>query len=256
MSDLRSKTLVTVAELAALLDARAPVVLLEVHDAPEPGAANAESARIPGALPAYLATEFSGPPTPLGGRRPLPDIAALQAHARRWGIGRDSAVVVYDANSGAQAARAWWTLRWAGVANARLLDGGLDAWRGAGRPLTTEIPTPPAGDIVLGAGHMPTIEADHAATLASRAVLLDARGRAAYLGAPAQAGKPPSGHIPGALSAPSGDNIAADGRFKPSEDLRAHFATLGVFGHRPIGVYCGSGNAAAHEIAALSAIGI
>jgi thiosulfate/3-mercaptopyruvate sulfurtransferase len=253
MSDPRSRTLVTVAELAALLDAHSPVVLLDIRD--EPGAP-ADKPRFPGALPAFRATEFRGPPTPLGGRRPLPDIAALQEHARRWGIRRDSAVVVYDDSTGAQAARAWWTLRWAGVETIRLLDGGLAAWRAAGRPVTTASAAPRAGDIVLSAGHLPTIEADHAATLAARAVLLDARGRAAYLGAPAEPGKPPSGHIPGAISAPSGDNIAADGRFKPSADLRAHFATLGVFGHRPIGVYCGSGNAAAHEIAALSAIGI
>jgi thiosulfate/3-mercaptopyruvate sulfurtransferase len=186
----------------------------------------------------------------------LPDVATLQAHARRWGIHPGSPVVVYDDNSGSQAARAWWTLRWAGVDNVRLLDGGLDAWRAGGRPTTTVAAEPRAGSVVLSAGNLPTIEADHAATLAARAVLLDARGRAAYLGAPAVPGKPPSGHIPGAISAPSGDNIAADGRFKPSEELRAHFATLGVFCHRPIGVYCGSGNAAAHEIAALSAIGI
>jgi thiosulfate/3-mercaptopyruvate sulfurtransferase len=257
MSDSRSKVLIAAAELAALLDARTPVVLLDIRDEPgAPSAAAQERPRIPGAVAAYLATEFSGPPTALGGRRPLPDIAALQAHARRWGIDPGSAVVVYDDNSGAQAARAWWTLRWAGVDNVRLLDGGLAAWREGGRPTTTVVPEPRAGSVVLSAGHLPTIEADHAATLAARAVLLDARGRAAYLGAPAQPGKPPSGHIPGAISAPSGDNIAADGCFRSTADLRAHFATLGVFGHRPIGVYCGSGNAAAHEIAALSAIGI
>jgi thiosulfate/3-mercaptopyruvate sulfurtransferase len=38
--------------------------------------------------------------------------------------------------------------------------------------------------------------------------------------------------------------------------LRARFNALGVNGTQRVGVYCGSGNAAAHKIAALNAVGI
>jgi thiosulfate/3-mercaptopyruvate sulfurtransferase len=81
---------------------------------------------------------------------------------------------------------------------------------------------------------------------------LDARARAAYAGDPAKAG---AGHIPGAIHAAAGDNIA-DGKFKSNAELRARFSTLGADGSRKIGVYCGSGNAAAHAIAAMSAVGL
>ena len=109
-------------------------------------------------------------------------------------------------------------------------------------------PAPAArGDVGLTPGHMPTIDADEAAGWRSNGVLLDARPRAAYVGDPAKAG---TGHIPGAILAPSGGNIA-DGQFKPSEELRAGFAEIGADGSGRIGVYCGSGNAAAHAIAAM-----
>jgi thiosulfate/3-mercaptopyruvate sulfurtransferase len=99
---------------------------------------------------------------------------------------------------------------------------------------------------------MPTIDADEAARLAQQSRLLDARPRASYVGDPAKAG---TGHIPGAIHAPSGGNIA-DGKFKPSDDLFAGFCKLGADGSGPIGVYCGSGNAAAYAIAAMAAAGL
>jgi thiosulfate/3-mercaptopyruvate sulfurtransferase len=99
---------------------------------------------------------------------------------------------------------------------------------------------------------MPTIEAEEAADLAKQSRLLDARPRASYVG---EAGKAGTGHIPGAISAPSGDNIA-DGKFKSNDELAARYASLGADGSATIGVYCGSGNAAAHAIAAMSAVGL
>ncbi|MBW1279552.1 rhodanese-like domain-containing protein, partial [Escherichia coli] len=83
-------------------------------------------------------------------------------------------VVVCDATAGLAAARAWWLLRWAGVAEVAVLDGGVPAWEGAGHPLETDEPAPPApGDVVLTPGHLPVLDADGAAALARDGVLLD-----------------------------------------------------------------------------------
>jgi thiosulfate/3-mercaptopyruvate sulfurtransferase len=234
-----------------LLDAGGPVVLLDVID--EPDAAPVDRPKIPGALSVHLATDFSSKPAPETGRRPLPEIHELQSKARAWGICNNSIVVTYDKSSGAQASRAWWTLRWAGLDNVRLLDGGYDAWIAAGHPSSNHFVTrlPGTGDVILTTGCMPTINIEEAASLAQQSKLFDARPRAAYLGDP---DKPGTGHVPGAIHAPSVDNIA-DGKFKPSVDLRGHFSALGLDGSTKIGVYCGSGNAAAHAIAAMSAVG-
>jgi thiosulfate/3-mercaptopyruvate sulfurtransferase len=252
VTDSRAKTLITADELARLVDANKTVVLLDVID--EPGAAPDNRPKIPGALSVDLATDFSGKPTPEAGRRPLPDIAVLQSKARAWGIGSDRVVVAYDNAGGAQASRAWWTLRWAGVGNVRVLDGGLGAWIAAGRPTSDHLAKSAArvGDVVLSAGHMPTISADEAAHLAQQSRLFDARPRSSYVG---ELGKPGTGHIPGAIHAPSGGNIA-DGKFRSNDELRARFRSLGANGPAKVGVYCGSGNAAAHAIAAMSAAGL
>ncbi len=251
MNDARSRILITSDELARLLAAQAPVVLLDVID--ESGAAPEDRPKIPGALSVHLATDFSDKPAPETGRRPLPAIDELQAKARRWGICHDSIVVAYDNASGAQAARAWWTLRWAGLDNVRLLDGGYGAWIAAGRSSSNHFATQSAsaGNVVLTAGCMPTISAEDAAHLAQQSKLFDARGRAAYLG---DADKPGTGHIPGAIHAPAGDNIG-DGAFRSSADLHARFSAFGIDRSAKIGVYCGSGNAAAHAIAAMYAAG-
>jgi thiosulfate/3-mercaptopyruvate sulfurtransferase len=252
VNDVRSEILITAAELERLLDSRRPVVLLDVID--EPGAVPDDRPKIPGALSVNLAEDFSGKPTPQGGRRPLPDIGALQAKARALGIKNDSIVVVYDNAGGAQASRAWWTLRWAGLNNVRIVDGGYGAWAATNRPSSNHIARHAAlpGDVVLTPGHMPTIDAADAAELARQSKLFDARPRSAFIGDPA---KPATGHIPGAIHAASGDNVA-DGKFKSNDDLRARFTALGANGQDKIGVYCGSGNAAAHAIAGMSAIGL
>ena len=88
-----------------------------------------------------------------------------------------------------------------------------------------------------------------------RSVLLDARGKANYVGAPAEPGKPATGHIPGAMLAPSGEHVDC-GCFRPSDDIRRRLVELGVDASKPIGVYCGSGNAASHLLAAMHAAGL
>src|SRR5437899_12761035 len=100
----------------------------------------------------------------------------LQSKVRAWGICGDSIVVVYDNAGGAQASRAWWTLRWAGLTNVRVLDGGYGAWVAAGQASSAHVATRAsrAGDVVLTSGCMPTINADEAARLAQQLRLFDA----------------------------------------------------------------------------------
>ena len=140
MNDARSKTLITVDELVRLVGAQKPVVLLDVID--EQGAAPEDRPKIPSSLSVHLATDFCSEPTLASCRRPLPDMLELQSKVRAWGICSDSIVVVYDNSGGAQASRAWWTLRWAGLANVRVLDGGFGAWTAAHRSRSTRSTAP------------------------------------------------------------------------------------------------------------------
>ncbi|UIJ64167.1 sulfurtransferase [Amycolatopsis acidiphila] len=245
--------LVTVDELARQLESADPPVLLDVRWAlGDPhGHQHYLDGHLPGAVYVDLDTELAAPPVPTEGRHPLPDPDALQAAARRWGIREGSRVVAYDDNGNLAAARAWWLLRWAGVADVRLLDGGLSAW--GERPLETGFGrTPEPGDVVVKPGNMPVLSMDEAGGFPG--VLLDARAGERYRGEQEPV-DPRAGHIPGAVSAPTGENLAADGRFLAPEELAARFESLGAT-ENAVGVYCGSGVTASHQIAALELAGI
>ncbi|WP_018640315.1 rhodanese-like domain-containing protein [Parafrankia elaeagni] len=250
--------LVDAATLHAELAAEQPPVLLDVRWAlGDPhGQDHYLAGHLPGAVYVDLDTELASPPTPQAGRHPLPTVADLQGAARRWGLRNGRPVVVYDDNGGLSAARAWWLLRWAGLTDVRILDGALTAWREAGYALEPGAVTPAPGDVVLGSGHLPTLDADTAARVADDGVLLDARAPERFRGE-VEPVDPRAGHIPGAVSASTGDNLDTRGRFRTPDELRERFAALGTAtGDRPVGVYCGSGVTAAHEVAALAIAGI
>ncbi|WP_031508802.1 sulfurtransferase [Streptomyces megasporus] len=232
-------------------------VLLDVRWEPggSPGRPAYEAGHLPGAVYVDLDTELAGPVGEGTGRHPLPDPEAFGAAMRRAGVRHDRPVVTYDSGHGWAAARAWWLLRWAGHEDVRVLDGGLAAWEG---PLTREIPRPPEGDFVPRPGSVPVLDADGAAALARTGVLLDARAAERYRGEVEPIDRI-AGHIPGALSAPTVENDAegaGGGGLRPAAELAARFAGLGIDADTEVGVYCGSGVSAAHEVLALAVAGI
>lgn len=220
------------------------------------GSAAYRAGHIPGAVYVDLDAELSDHAITGRGRHPLPSAAALQDSARRWGLNPGDPVVVYDDWNAQAAARAWWLLRAAGLHDVRILDGGWPTWQSAGLPIESGDVVPQPGSVVITAlDAMPVVDADEVAVQAGSAghAVLDARAAARYRG-DEEPLDPRAGHIPGAVSAPTADNVAADGRFRPSADLRTRFAELGA-GRVPVTVYCGSGITAAHEIAALAIAG-
>lgn len=237
-----------------LMSSTERVVLLDVRwklGGP-PGRGEYLAGHIPGAVFVPLETELAAHGEPQDGRHPLPSIESLQASAQRWGIREGDSVVAYDDNGGQAAARAWWLLRWAGFDDVRLLDGGLGAWVSAGGALATDDAVPEPGDVTLEAGHLATIDIGDAATYAG--VLLDARAAERYAGE-VEPIDPKAGHIPGAVSAPTTDNLDSDGRFRPAAELRRRFEALGVRDGADVATYCGSGVTAAHEVVALAIAG-
>ena len=254
----RDRVMVTPEVLREELAGPDAPVLLDVRWAlgdPD-GHAHHLAGHLPGAVFVDLETELAGPVGPRTGRHPLPTPQALQACARRWGIRSGGRVVVHDATGGTAAARAWWLLRWGGLADVRLLDGGLAGWVDAGGALRTgPVPDPEPGDVELSGHRMPVLDADGAAELARDGLLLDARAGARYRGE-VEPVDPRAGHVPGAVSAPTTDNLDTDGAFLPPDALSERFGALGAAGSRAVGVYCGSGVTAAHEIAALASIGV
>lgn len=236
-----------------LVDAPAPGArLLDVRWTLAGGSRREEylAGHLHGAVFVDLPSELSGT-EPDAGRHPLPSLRDLQGAARRWGVREGDAVVVYDGGDGMGAARAWWLLRWGGVEDVRILDGGLPAWTG---PLETGDVVPRPGDVVLSGGGMPTVDADGAAALAEDGVLLDARAPERFRGE-VEPLDPVAGHIPGAVNAPASENLAADGTYLEPAVLRARYEALGVRDGVPVGTYCGSGISATQDVVALRLAG-
>lgn len=246
--------LITAHDLAHRLAAGTRTVLLDVRwvlGDPR-GREHYLAEHLPGAIFVDMDTELAGHGEPRDGRHPLPAEADFQATARRWGINAGDTVVMYDDAGSAAAARAWWLLGYAGIGNVHLLDGGLAAWRRAGLPLGAGEVTAEPGDAVVRFGAKETIDTKGAG--AWPGILLDARAGERYRGE-AEPIDPRAGHIPGAVSAPTMENLAQDKTFLPAEELRARFVALGVADGGPVAVYCGSGVTAAHQIAALEIAG-
>jgi thiosulfate/3-mercaptopyruvate sulfurtransferase len=233
-------------------DAFQPVILdVRYQLGGPPGKPQYEAGHIPGARYVDLDTELAGPPGE-SGRHPLPDLAVFTEAMRRAGVCDGVPVVVYDGGQGWAAARAWWMLRWAGHEDVRVLDGGLPAWDG---PLETATPDVRRGDFTPRPGGMAQLTAGQAAALARDGLLLDARAPERYRGEVEPIDRV-AGHIPGAVSAPTTDNTGPDGRFLPAAELADRFAALGAVDGTRVGVYCGSGVSAAHQVLALAIAGI
>jgi thiosulfate/3-mercaptopyruvate sulfurtransferase len=221
-----------------------------------PGRELYDAAHIPGAAFVDLDLDLAAPPGE-GGRHPMPAAADFEQAMRRAGVSDERPVVVYDDADSTAAARAWWLLRYFGHPSVLVLDGGFRAWTAAGYPVE-----PPSqayhgaiGDFTARPGHLDLLDADGAASVARSGLLLDARAGERFRGE-AEHVDPVAGHIPGAVSAPTAENVNPDGTFRSPADLAARFTALGANGDRPVAAYCGSGVTAAHEVLALTLAGV
>ena len=247
--------LITVDQLVSARAGATPVRVLDVRwSLAEPDGRPAYRAgHIAGAVYVDLETELARLPGPGEGRHPLPHEADLQAAARSWGIDDGDAVVVYDDGGNLAAARAWWLLRHAGL-DVSVLDGALGAWRTAGLDLATGDEPVAPGSVTLAYGSLPVLAIEEVDAFVAAQPLLDARAGERYRGEHEPI-DPRAGHIPGALSAPTVDNLDAAGRFLDPAALEKRFLDLGLEPGAEVGVYCGSGVTAAHEAVALTLAG-
>lgn len=249
--------LITAAELATLLDDRRDVRLLDVRwrlDEPEGRPAYLDG-HLPGAVYVDLDHELARRGgDPRDGRHPLPSRDKLQEAARRWGLRDGDIVVAYDDVHSVAAARAWWVLTRSGVADVRVLDGGLRAWLVAGGRLYTGDVQPPRGTVVLDEIRAGLAVIDDVEDWPRAGVLLDVRAADRYRG-DIEPMDPVGGHIPGAVNLPTTVHLEA-GRFRDPDSIRAAFASVGVAPGVSTAAYCGSGIAACHTALAGEIAGI
>jgi thiosulfate/3-mercaptopyruvate sulfurtransferase len=249
--------LISPTELADLIRGGTPPRILDVRwrlDRPE-GRPEYLDGHLPGAVYVDLDHELARRGDPREGRHPLPSRTQLETAARRWGIRDGDTVVAYDDVHSVAAARAWWVLTRSGLADVRVLDGGLRGWLAERLPLETGdvLPRPP-GDVVLGEVTDGIADIDGVEEWPDHGLLLDVRAPERYRG-DSEPLDPVGGHIPGAVNLPTTVHLTA-GRFRSPDEIRAEFVAAGVADGVAVAAYCGSGIAATHTALAGALAGI
>ena len=192
------------------------------------------------------------------GRHPFPTPEAFAAAMGRLGIGDDTVVVAYDDTGGLTAGRLVVMLRMLGR-NAAVLNGGLTAWANAGFAVESGPARQPEPATFTAApwpaDRLATAD-DTLAVAANGGVVIDARPLARFTGEQALI-DPRPGHVPGARSAPWSAVLNDDGQLLSADELKAHYAALGVTQpDTPSVAYCGSGVSACMNILAMEHVGL
>ena len=179
------------------------LVILHVGDK-----AGYDAGHIPGAR--FITEENVAAPHDMSNPRDmmleLPSPETLRAKVASFGISDDSRIVVYFGKNGGvpSATRIIFTLDYLGLgARTSLLNGGLGAWQGAGKTITTAVPAPATGKLTAQPVNPVVVDAAFVGSVGQRPnhVLVDARAAVFYTGIqPTMANK--AGHIPGAVNIP------------------------------------------------------
>lgn len=171
---------------------------------------------------------------------PAPDV--LRAAAASLGISDDSRIVVYVGNEGGveSATRILFALDYLGVGErTALLNGGLAAWKQAGKPVTAAVPPARPGTLTARPTKDVVVDAGFVTSLGKRAghKLVDARAAMFFQGVQGP------GHIPGAISIPF-THMTDNRQMMDRTRIAAVFREAGIGPGDTIVVYCHIGQQA------------
>ncbi len=231
--------LVTTEELDAMLD-RDDLVVVDVRSK----MAFMASGHIPRAVVATW-HDFSDPNSAIKGLLD-PDIGRLEKKLGALGVSNDRQVVVYSNpfDNWGDEGRMYWTLKYLGHPNVRVLDGGWVKWSaemrrfecGPAHPRPAVFKAKVAPSLITNKAEVRNLaEGPHPDT-----ILADARSTEEYNGA-YQQGIARGGHIPSAVNVPWNQFCTPDGTVKPVEAIRAILEKQGVASGKAVVCYCTGG---------------
>jgi thiosulfate/3-mercaptopyruvate sulfurtransferase len=176
----------------------------------------------------------------------LPEASVLAANLEEMGISNGSRVILIMANEYlTPTTRTYFTLVHAGLdGQVSVLDGGLEAWKAAGYPVTAEVATVTPGKFTPKLQPVVVTNAEYVAGHLKDATvrIVDARTPNFYQGAETRQGR--NGHIPGAVNVPFSTVVGDRMFFKSPEQLRQLFTEAGVTEGQKVVTYCHIGQQA------------
>jgi thiosulfate/3-mercaptopyruvate sulfurtransferase len=255
-----TEVLIAAADLANSMKSN-PTVVIDTRS-PDAYAAG----HIPGAFNVHEIFTYLATSTPEGMSELKQKFA--DAFAKAGLTGAETAVVYEQSmNSGfGQSCRGYYILSFLGYPKAQILDGGLDAWKAAGLPLSAEPAAPKAGGFAIDP-NASDILIDAKTMLAAvgnpGVVILDVRDVDEWIGdSSSPYGKdfcPRKGRIPGAvwlewyrMMKPTAEGP----RFKSRDEILAECATVGITPASTVYLYCFKGARASNTFVALKNAGV
>src|SRR5436309_2363789 len=187
-------------------------------------------------------------------RRDYVDQKDLSELLQRAGVGSDTTVVLYGGNNNWFAAYAYWLLRYLGLDNVKLLNGGRKKWELESRELVTEVPSLKATTFQITGQVRDDLRAmrDEVLQKVGKVQFVDVRSPEEYRGellAPAhlpQEQAQVGGHIPGAANVPWSRAANEDGTFKSADQLKKLYEDAGITPGKEVIAYCRIGERSAH----------
>lgn len=157
------------------------------------------------------------------------------------GVDGKKMVIAYcDAGGWGQSGWTLWILRQAGIKNAKILEGGIGAWKAAGGQVTKTKNTNKAVAFTIKQyvpNYTATTEWINNNIGKPGLVILDVRTEPEFLGKIRPFQEKRAGHLPGAINIPRESFLTADSHFKPAEEVQALLAQHGITPESEIVVY-------------------
>lgn len=137
------------------------------------------------------------------------------------GISKNDTVILYDDYHHMFAGRIWWSMRYHGFNNIKILNGGYQNWLNQNLPISTNTPQITKGDFKSTTNSHLRVDTSLLIKTKNEINLIDGRGSKNYKGFE---DKPRSGHIPGAINIPYSSLLDSEtGLFKNKAELEQLF---------------------------------
>ncbi len=156
------------------------------------------------------------------------------------GISESNSIILYDDGSGKYSGRMYWILSYLGANDVKILDGHMDAWKAARKPVTKN-PTK-----ITATTFTPKVDKSKIATITqvkaafgnAEIAIVDARTPEEFKGATTTDLR--KGHIPGAINIQHKSMLDAKGKLKPVSELQKIFDASGITKDKEVILYCES----------------
>lgn len=196
----------------------------------------------------------------VGGRHPLPSLAQFATVLQKFGITKDSHIIIYDdKNASNAAARFWWMLKAIGHEKVQVINGGYHAALKAGFGTDNAMPTAQkVQPYVLTNWNLPLADMNEVeiASKTGNQTIVDVRDANRYAGLTEPIDLI-AGHIPNAINITFTENLDENGLFLAPQILKQKYqAALANSKAENTIVHCGSGITACHMLLAMDYAGL